>query len=782
MTHTRHSPRTRQVRTDRPLRWHARASAVALLCALGAAPAGADIRTWDGGSPTVNWSDGGNWNGNTAIANHSTLVFAGTKRLINTNDLPNLSVDGLSFAAGAGAFTLGGNGIYSHGNLDNLSTFRQTLNLQIDFMTDQTWNGGNAGIQMNAGLGWVNSNVLLAQQVFVKSLTHVHHIGNSGTGALTLRGGSVVESGGATYLGWLAGSFGTLSVDGLGSRWVTGSAMAVGISGGGTLNVLNGGQVSSTLSTLGYVAGSSGTASVVGQGSQWQAGTMNIGFHASSGTLANSSGGTLDILNGGVVTADNATLGRYTGATGTVTVDGLDSLWQISGDLDVGYAGNGTLKVLNRSTVSSANGTLGSQSGGRGTATVEGAGSLWLNSGHLAVGNLGQGTLDILNGGSVVAKSLGIGAGSVVNLAGGRLQLDNVKLPGPGRFNWTSGTLKVLNDASLDGARALTTGMALEVGQVLTVGAGQALVLAGGQLRTGALVLKGGSLMSLGSLDIATTGNVTGHGLLAGGVVGGAFNSISASGGTLTLGHASLLGGYDFAGTLNTGGQQVVLLSADAAQLGVSTTLDAGGRLSAINGARLGVGETLSFTGNARIDGNFHHDGAISGSAGTLTFTDDVSGAGSFAGNILFQGAYNPGNSPATVHFNNTQARFDTTSVLRLEIQGTNAGTQYDQLVDIDTLNFDGHLSLAFAGGFEPTAGTRLQLFNFNHFSGHLGADNISVTGFDARRLDFNRLSLDGSLGVTAAVPEPGTWALFSAGLLGLCWLARRRAGAFHAA
>ena len=135
-------------------------------------------------------------------------------------------------------------------------------------------------------------------------------------------------------------------------------------------------------------------------------------------------------------------------------------------------------------------------------------------------------------------------------------------------------------------------------------------------------------------------------GSVLGNVSGGVDNSISASGGALALGNANANGGYAFGGTLKVGNQNVQLLSADQAQLGLLTKIGAGGTLSSINGINLAKGNTLSFSGNSSIKGSFSNNGSVSGTGGTLSFMDNVNGIGSYAGNVAFSAGLQAGNSP----------------------------------------------------------------------------------------------------------------------------------------
>jgi T5SS/PEP-CTERM-associated repeat protein len=173
------------------------------------------------------------------------------------------------------------------------------------------------------------------------------YVGNNTLGSLTVNAGSGLISK-ALYVANNTGATGTLSIDGSNSTWTANGYIYVGSSGSGRLNISNSGtatQNGSQYAYLGYLAGSAGAVSV-------------------------SSGGKLTT---GAITylANNAT------STGTVSVDGANSVWTSPNAIYVGNKGTGTLSITNGGSVSAASTIyLGNNSGSYGFATVDGAGTV----------------------------------------------------------------------------------------------------------------------------------------------------------------------------------------------------------------------------------------------------------------------------------------------------------------------------------------------------------------------------------------------------------------------
>lgn len=530
---------------------------------------------------------------------------------------------------------------------------------------------------------------------------------------------------------------------------------------------------------------------------QHQGGTLEVNaLHASPGSAA------LDWRSGNVVIHGDAALGD--GLSAQLL---LDSGKQLTVDGRLSVAGGQSLKLqgaaLNYGTLSLQGGRLEidakqAQSGRfdwqQGTLALRGDAALdnaWIggqqvyaNGRHLDVAGtlaMGNASLTIQDGGQVGAKAIQLGTGSVL-LDGGVLRTDSFGAELAGQLSWNRGTLAIsgaagatLGQGGLKKLTVLSEGQTLQVAQTLNVGRNTQLLLDGGQLSAGTLALQGGMVNSGdAALSLKGVQQLQGFGQVNGAIQGDAATRILASGGSLSLGDANQAGGFSHAGALHVAaGATALLLSADRAHLNGRTELATGARLLSVNGTQLGQGAELLGLGDARVEGQFINEGKVNAQSGTLSFLGDVSGTGSYAGQIQFKAGYEPGQGLAAVDFGGGNLSFGDKSVLTLEFGGASASPDFDQLLHIGQLDFQGTLHLQFDAGFKAQAGAQYTLFDFQSFTGSFSPDRIVVSGLDGQQLDLSRLAQNGQIQISP-VPEPATYALCLLGLVLVAGASRR--------
>jgi T5SS/PEP-CTERM-associated repeat protein len=252
-----------------------------------------------------------------------------------------------------------------------------------------------------AGSQWTNSSGMF--------------VGNSGVGSLTITGGADVSDDYA-YIANAAGSQGTITVDGAGSTWINDGQLYVGFAGSGSLNIANGGQVTNTSFgsvNIGAKAGSSGTVTMEGAGSRLT--TNNALILGGEGGVPTDPGGDgiMTIRAGAQVFSNTGYVAYAPGSESGVSVEGPDSTWTTNQLLFVGNHGVGNLQIMAGGQVHTTAGdaVIGGSFGstGSGSVVVDGAGSaLTLSSADpsgLYVGDDGPGVLTVTNGGTVSVES-----------------------------------------------------------------------------------------------------------------------------------------------------------------------------------------------------------------------------------------------------------------------------------------------------------------------------------------------------------------------------------------
>ena len=271
---------------------------VASILAVSSQKSAAAPKTWDGGGANSLWSNGVNWDANTAPSPGDSLTFGLSVRFVNTNDFANnTAFSGITFSSGVLSHTLRGNTINLSGGINNLDDSLQTISLGLNLVDNIVISANNAAV---AGGIAISGNITESGGSYgitkegARTLTLAGN--NSFSGGLTINGGTVVV-GSANALG----SANAVSGTSAGTLQLAGSSVTIsGLTAG--VNVQNGSAVLSSTLTVNKAAGSDTHNGNIQNGNSATLALAKTG----AGTLilngANSySGGTT--LSGGVVQA-----------------------------------------------------------------------------------------------------------------------------------------------------------------------------------------------------------------------------------------------------------------------------------------------------------------------------------------------------------------------------------------------------------------------------------------------------------------------------------------------
>ena len=295
-------------------------------------------------------------------------------------------------------------------------------------------------------------------------------VGSTGQGSLTIDGGSSLSKAFSSYVGFLSGSLGNVTVSN--GTWASSGELFMGYSGTGSLTI-SGGTVSNTNGFAGVNAGSTGTVNVSG-GNWTNSGNLTIGS-AGNGTLNLTGNGTVSVGSGLLSLAGSS------GKTGTLNL------------------GNGTAAgTLSAATITGGNGTA--------VVNINQSGSYTLGSnmtGRLSLNHIGTGTTT-LTGNSTYAGNTTISAGTLLLAGGGSLGNGAVAVNG-GQFTVNgavgNGGVAVGNGATLAGNGTISGAVSIASGGTLAPGNSPGII------NTGNLSLAAGSLLSA---EITGSGTVAG--------------------------------------------------------------------------------------------------------------------------------------------------------------------------------------------------------------------------------------------------------------------------------
>jgi autotransporter-associated beta strand protein len=266
---------------------------------------------------------------------------------------------------------------------------------------------------------------------------------------------------------------------------------------------------------------------------------------------------------------------------------------------------------------------------------------------------------------------------------------------------------------------------------------------------TGTNSYAGGTTISSGVLEI---GNGGATGSLGGGVV--------ANSGTLK---------FNRTGTLSV--PNAISGTGSLEQNGTGTTV--------LSGASTYTGATVVNAGTLQVSGS------ISGSSlTTVRLGGTLSGTGSVGALLVDGGTIAPGASPGILSAGNTTFNGGTFS---LEINGTTAGSLYDQLNVAGTVTLQSNTALAVNFGYTPGYGDTFTIINNDGADSVLGGGLFTVGGnplVDNAFYDLgNGLSIsvdyssgtDGNDVTLSVIPEPASVSMVLGGLAVLVGIRRRR-------
>ncbi len=518
---------------------------------------------WTGAGANENWSSVTNWNGNASPITGAPLLFSGTTRQANTNDMSGLSISALTFANGG--FSLYGNVITNTGSITNLSgnnsvsgnlawSGNAAKNWTLASGTELTLNNTNT-IEVNGDHSLIGGGTLrLRQAMNIGQASSANAVFNVKEGAYIIDGGTMKARNDVR----------------IGSQ-ATGNGAQMQLISGGTLNLtLSSANIrvgdstnpvtsqllldNSTVTLAGgnlaipYVANASGLVSQTGG----SVSNVVVNFNqtgAGTGTYAVTNG-TLAALQIKKTTAggqsqiyfDNAVLRTATGASNTffsglnlaeIESGGLSLDATVDVAIDQTLSGPGALAKNNSATVSlnSAN-TF--------------AGGTVVNAGTLSFGDdnaLSSGGLTI-NGGGIAANNGARAIANAITVAGDFSVSGSTALTLSGALDLgnSTHTITVNNtaDTTLSGSLSGTSGFAKSGSGTLVIPTDNSSSL------SGAVTLNGGTLKVSNTSGLATgSGNITAN----------AGSTLAGTGivGTVTLGGTIAAGSS--VGTLTTGSQ-----------------------------------------------------------------------------------------------------------------------------------------------------------------------------------------------------------------------------------
>ncbi len=639
-----------------------------------------------------------------SLTNNGTLTMYGAYYYGGSGDTLNLT-GGLTNSAGA-TFNL----LDNSGDVANVGTLTNQGSLYVGVGTTLNLTNESTGI-MDVPMGsslTVNGTLMAGTANGLAGLTTVEGsltLGNgqttsvtpggspatltvspSGAIAINNSGTSLTVAGSLNYSGSLSLSGTTASVTGTGSTATFNAGSSVALASGSTLTVSGAITNNSINFTTGYYGGGNTVTADEGftnSGAVYMYGSSNYGGAGDTlnvkGTLTNSTGATLDLVdyssdvanvtalsNSGTIDLGSGTLLSLTGSAQTN-----------SGTVNLGSSnGPATLKIGATAVTLSGSGTvvMSNQAGNEITATS--AADVLTSANTIAgSGNIGFGNMGFVNTGTVLANQ---STPLVIDTSSAAFNNKGTLTVSPGDTLYImGGPFKNLSSTTLSGGTYSISGIMQYNSANAIVTNSASITLTGAS----AEIMNSSSRNALSTLATnSSTGVFT--------VTGGQVLSDSATGltnaGAVTVASSSKL--------------TLTKASATYTQSAGTTTVD--GTLTADGG--------MTFSG-----------GSVFGNGGTLSAgTNTVTNSATF----------NIGDAVMTAGTESIEGNYTQTSAgnLDVDIGGTTAGTQYDQLNITGEASLNGELNLDLINGFVPTMTETFEILTAGSVTGVFSSVNGS--------------------------------------------------------
>ena len=382
--------------------------------------------SWTGNGSNTNWSSSSNWGGAAPVAG-SALIFSGTARATNVNDLAadtaisemkfNNTTSGQAFTVSGNRITLAGNittAAVSSGSITDNSSIAMILSGNRSITTNTNHNLTINGLISDGGVGYgitkAGNGTLTLGNAY-----------NSFSGNITINAGSLIFSttNGTNSISNNITDNGTLTFSGAGNWNAQGpiaGAGAVQATGSGVATLSNSGNTFS-----GQIAVYSGSTLTVTSGGALGSGASLIllGTSGSDGVLnyAGSTDGTTGrTLKIGNTNTSNGTARINIVSTGNLTFTAASFVMTQSG-----FTTNRTLTLGGNGTgVGTIQGTIINSSGNSTTSLIKADSGKWILSGnntYTGTTTINAGTLSLSKACLANAANVAISTGAAFNLS-----------------------------------------------------------------------------------------------------------------------------------------------------------------------------------------------------------------------------------------------------------------------------------------------------------------------------------------------------------------------------